>query len=92
MPRKPNNQEITNTVLDLQLKTLADKVDVGFKGIHDRQDTLNGKVLESQKDIGNLRTAHAVLQTQFNNSKIIWYLFTAALGLALTFGSYLIMN
>lgn len=40
-------REYTNGELGLLMEGLCDKVDTGFKGVHDRQDKTNGNVIRN---------------------------------------------
>ena len=40
-------KEPTNRELALMIESLSKTVDVGFKGVHARQDATNGKVLQN---------------------------------------------
>lgn len=92
MPRRGDSQQTTNALVAKALEDLKNQMSEGFRGMHERQDTTNGKVLKGADDVAVLKTELAVLKTQNKNSKIIWYLFTSALGVALVFATYLITN
>jgi hypothetical protein len=54
-------EEYTNRELGILIESLTEKIEDGFKGVHDRQDTTNGKVLKSCKDIEILYTWKNIL-------------------------------
>jgi len=44
---KKNKQQYSNDVLLEKIQNIDEKLDRGFKGVHDRQDETNGKVKEN---------------------------------------------
>ena len=40
-------QKYTNNELGLLLESLGEKIETGFKGVHDRQDKTNGNVIRN---------------------------------------------
>ena len=91
MPRK-DIQSVTNAILDQKLITLADEVHKltetvgkGFEGVHQRQDTTNGKVLQAKDDI-------VALKAKFEYNRIIWYMLTTAVSVIIALGSYIIFK
>lgn len=62
MSRKSDGQDVTNAILGQQLttltstvETLARTVELGFSGIHQRQDKTNGNVNRHDLEISELR-------------------------------------
>jgi len=48
-------EEYTNRELGLLMKNITEKIDDGFKGVHERQDTTNGNVMRNRTDIDELK-------------------------------------
>lgn len=101
MPRKTDspsikealtNRDITDIRSDIS--SLAATVKEGFHGVHERQDTTNGKVLKAGADIIENKTAMEkqieALKAEFKYNKIIWYFFTTAIGVIVALGSYIL--
>lgn len=73
------NTAVTNavqskTIADLQVYLAEMRVEMkeGFKAVHMRQDTANGKILTSEKrlDLNDQKRSY---------DKLIWYLFTTSI-------------
>jgi hypothetical protein len=67
------------------IEELQDTVIEGFKGIHARQDITNGRITTNEKGL-------AALEFKFRYNRIIWYLFTVAVGLVVALSSYIVMR
>jgi hypothetical protein len=83
--KKEIAQSVTNAILDQKLTTLTETVTSGFKGIHDRQDTTNGRV-------GNTEKEQLLLKEQFKYNRIIWYLLTTAVSICIALSSYILFK
>jgi hypothetical protein len=87
--RKIEAVSVTNAILDQKLMTLTETVNVGFKGVHERQDTTNGKVIKSQEDIVQIKQDLAVkaatARLQGTYEKILWLVITTLVGLVTFF-------
>lgn len=93
MPRKTDHtQAVTNAVLAERLDTLTKTVSEGFEGIHQRQDTTNGKVIKANDDIVTLQRAQDELKSDFKYNRIIWYFLTVAVSVIVALTSYIIVN
>lgn len=89
MKKMDTPQTVTNATLDLKLITLTEVVNIGFKGIHERQDTTNGKVLKSQEDIVNIQKDIAIQaatsRIKGTYEKMMWFVITTLVGLVTFF-------
>jgi hypothetical protein len=47
--------EYTNRELGILIEKLSEKIDDGFKGVHDRQDKTNGHVSDNVTNISSLQ-------------------------------------
>src|ERR1039457_6030120 len=54
-----------------QLRNLATQMELGFNGVHTKQDQTNGKVLVNIAEI-------AKIKSKANYDRLIWYLLTAS--------------
>lgn len=55
--------------LDTHFKNLEDQITTGFKGVHNRQDVTNGKVLKSQSEIELLKQQDIIIHNQIAEFK-----------------------
>ena len=92
MPRKDDSQNIKDALQAKDIELLQKSIEnlnttmiEGFKGIHLRQDTTNGKVLNNQSGI-------TTLTAKFQYNRIIWYLLTTAVSVIIALGSYILFN
>lgn len=92
MPRKNDSQMIKDAlqakdidILKSGLIDLTTLVKDGFKGVHERQDTANGRTTKNEEKITDLKF-------KFNYNRIIWYLFTTAVAIIIALGSYIIYH
>jgi len=92
MAKRQDTQSVTNATLDLKLGTLtdtvrqlSDTVNVGFKGVHERQDLTNGKVLKAADDI-------KTLQAKFEYNRLIWYMLTTCISLIVALISFILFK
>ena len=92
MPRKNDPQMVKDALqakdIELLQKSIGElktSVEVGFKGIHDRQDMTNGKVLKANDDITKLTS-------KFEYNRIIWYLLTTCVSVIIALGSYILFK
>jgi hypothetical protein len=99
MPRKTDPQIVKDALqakdIDLLQRAIADfrsEVKEGFAGVHARQDTTNGKVLKAGEEIIQLKADNIKRDAKFQYNRIIWYLFTVAIGLIVSLGTYLLTN
>jgi hypothetical protein len=103
MPRKTDIQSVKEAltgrdILDLKasIDTLGQTMAEGFKGVHERQDTTNGKVLKARDDIINNKTESdkqiSELKSEFKYNRIIWYLFTIAVSVIIALASYILFK
>src|SRR3990167_7249153 len=83
------NKEIQNAVksalddkrlddLGVQITGLSDVIIKGFAEIHTRQDTTNGKVLKSERDIAEIKGKSMY-------DKMVWAVVTALIGVVVYF-------
>lgn len=97
MPKKESpTQQVTNALLDQKLTTLTETVTIGFKGVHERQDMTNGKVLKAGNDIVANQSAadlkFAELLATFKYNRVIWYMLTVCVSMIIALGSYIMFN
>ena len=71
---------------DRLIGELIGKVDMGFQGINQRLDTLNGKVATHETRLGTLDTAQAAWASAVRTSWLISGLIMAVLGLLVKWG------
>ena len=67
--------------LDQHIKDLSNQMAAGFAGVHQRQDTTNGKVMKHTEQIAAIKSKDAY-------DKIVWLLVTTLVGLIV----YLVTN
>lgn len=102
MSRK-ESQSVTNAILDQKISTLTDTVKTltesvkeGFKGVHDRQDLTNGKVLQAGSDIITNRNETdqkiQTLRSDFKYNRIIWYMLTTSVSAIIALVSYILFK
>jgi hypothetical protein len=99
MPRKGDSQIVKDALqakdIDLLQKAIADfrnEVKEGFAGVHARQDTTNGKVLKAGDEIIQLKADNIKRDAKFQYNRIIWYLFTVAVGAIVALAMILIKH
>jgi hypothetical protein len=92
MPRKTDSQQTTNAIIAQSIKNLDEKVTEGFRIMHEKQDHTNGKVLKAGADIVDLQKVDIGLDNKFRYNRVIWYLFTTAIGAIITLASYILFN
>lgn len=103
MGKTKESQSVTNAILDQKLQTLtetvkslAESVDKGFKGVHDRQDTTNGKVVKAGQDIITNRNETdskiQALRSDFRYNRIIWYMLTTCISIIVGLTSYILLK
>ena len=68
-------------VLLEKINNLHTKIDEGFKGVHFRQDTQNGRIGYVEKDIVDLKIEDAKICQKLKNERIIWSLVVALVGI-----------
>jgi hypothetical protein len=62
MKDRKTKQAIEDALQKKDIELLAEKMEEGFRGMHDRQDTTNGKVLKAAEDIVELKNWKAFVQ------------------------------
>lgn len=65
------------------ISNLSTKMEEGFKGVHARQDTANGRTGTLEKQLLEMRI-------RFSYNKIIWYSLTTAISIIIALGTYLL--
>jgi len=90
MPRRQDPQIVKDALqakdIELLQKNITDLTGVvkeGFTGMHTRQDTTNGRITTNEKEL-------MLLKEKFKYNRIVWYLFTVAVGLIVALGMLLI--
>ena len=80
MSRRSDPQNIKDALqakdIESLQKNIADLTIVvkeGFTGVHTRQDTTNGRINTNEKEL-------LLLKEKFKYNRIVWYLFTVAVG------------
>ena len=58
--------------MEITLAVLAEKVDAGFKGVHERQDRTNGNIINHDKEIQELKLNQEKLNGNFKALKVNW--------------------
>lgn len=103
MRKAETTQAVTNAVLAERFDTLTkafeshtETMKAGFAGIHERQDTTNGKVLKAGTDIVENKTATdiaiAAVKAEFKYNRIIWYFLTVAVTVIVSLASYIVYS
>lgn len=92
MSDKPINPELREALQKRDIDDLRREIIEGFKGVHERQDTTNGKVLKNTTDINELKTYNQVRMVENRYNKLIWWLCTSAIALVVALASYIIYN
>ena len=90
MPRKTDPQTVKEALqakdIELVQKGITDltaTVKEGFAGIHTRQDTTNGRISTNEKEL-------LLLKEKFKYNRIVWYLFTVAVGAIVALITFLV--
>ena len=92
MPRKGDSQQTSLALLTQRFDALQQSIDTGFAGVHQRQDTTNGKVLKAGDDIIALQKSDQDLKAQFEYNRIIWYMLTVAISVIVALASFILLN
>jgi hypothetical protein len=92
MTKKGDSQQVTNANLKNDIANLTKTVEVGFQGVHERQDETNGKVVKAGTDIGTLQRAHDALSAEFKYNRIIWYMLTISVSTIIALASFIILK
>ena len=92
MPRKTDSLQTTSALLSQKLDNLANQMSDGFKGMHERQDTTNGKVLKAGDDIVSLQKADLSLKAEFHYNRFIWYMLTVCVSIIIALASYILFK
>lgn len=71
------------TDIKSQLVALKLQITEGFSGVHERQDTTNGKVLKAREDIQNLQSENKVLADKVSTITKIMYGIGSLIGLTI---------
>jgi hypothetical protein len=81
MSRKIDSQQVKDALQAKDISLLQDAIkdlkaltQAGFDGIHERQNVTNGRISTNEKDL-------LLLKEKFKYNRIVWYLFTVAVGL-----------
>jgi hypothetical protein len=92
MPRKDDPQQVKDALqakdielLQKNITELTGVVKEGFSGVHTRQDTTNGRITTNEKELLSLKE-------KFRYNRIVWYLFTVAVGAIVALVTYLLTN
>ena len=64
----------------------------GFAGMHQRQDTTNGKVLKNTSDITELQTWNKLRLAEQRYNKFIWYILTLTITIIASLLSYIVYH
>lgn len=103
MPRKGDSLQVkealtTRDISDIRadISKLAETVEKGFSGVHQRQDMTNGKVLKAGTDILENKVLAEKqiesLKAEFKYNRIIWYMLTVSVSVIIMLGSYIILK
>lgn len=84
------NSEVREALQMRDIETLRLEIREGFNGVHMRQDVTNGKVLKAAADIVELEKVNIRRSVERKYEKLIWYLFTVAIGTIVGLASYII--
>jgi hypothetical protein len=83
MPRKKDTQSVKEAltgrdIADLKqsISDLSLEMKERFAGVHQRQDTTNGKVLKAADDITKLKEENIKRDSKFQYNRLIWYVLT----------------
>lgn len=86
------NPEVREALQMRDIESLRQEIKEGFQGVHQRQDITNGKVLKNAADIVELEKVNIRRSVERKYEKLIWYLFTVALGTIVGLASYIIYH
>lgn len=75
-----------------KLDQLQKTMEEGFRLTHEKQNYTNGKVTQAGIDIIELQKVDIKLDEKFKYNKVIWYMFTIAVGIITGLAVYLITN
>lgn len=86
------NPEVAQALQKRDIDDLKNEIRDGFKGVHERQDTTNGKVLQNTKDISDIQTWNKLRSVENKYNRLIWYLLTVSLTLIVGLASYILYH
>uniref|UniRef100_A0A6M3K361 Uncharacterized protein n=1 Tax=viral metagenome TaxID=1070528 RepID=A0A6M3K361_9ZZZZ len=75
---------ITPEILSEQIKSLTREIREGFKGVHERQDRSNGKLLKHNNDIIDLQKSDIHIENKFKIWKGYWMITGMLVSIILT--------
>jgi hypothetical protein len=90
--KEKTSQVVTNALLEQKIVALTTAVETGFKGIHERQDTTNGKVIKAGEDIIAIQKENVARDAKFQYNRIIWYLLTTSVSVVIALASYIVLK
>lgn len=85
-----NNPEVREALQRRDIDDLRTMIQEGFKGVHDRQDTTNGRIGKAEINITELEKVNIRRGVERKYEKLVWYLFTVAIGTIVGLASYII--
>lgn len=86
---EPQLPEVKEALQKRDIDDLTHELHEGFKGIHERQDTTNGKVLKNIADISELQTWNKLRVVENKYNKLIWYALTLSISTIVGLVSYI---
>lgn len=92
MTEQLTNPEVREALQRRDIEDLRQEIREGFKGVHERQDMTNGKVLKASADIVELEKVNIRRSVERKYEKLVWYLFTVAIGTIVGLASYIIYH
>ena len=84
--------EVHDALQKRDIEDLTKEMRDGFKGVHERQNVTNGKVLKAAADITELEKVNIRRSVERKYEKLIWYLFTGAMSIIVGLASYIIYH
>lgn len=86
----PPNPELIDALQKRDIDDLQKAIAEGFKGIHTRQDVTNGRIGKAEGNITDLEKINIRRDERQKYEKLIWYLFTVAVGVIVGLTSFII--
>jgi hypothetical protein len=86
----PQNPDVREALQKRDIDDLRAEIRNGFTGIHQRQDTTNGRIAKAEGNITELEKVNITRLVERKYEKLIWYLFTVAIGVIVGLASFII--
>lgn len=86
------NTEVREALQRRDIEDLRQEIKEGFAGVHKRQDVTNGRIGTAESRIVELEKVNIERRVERKYEKLIWYLFTVAIGTIVGLASYIIYH